>query len=401
MAMLEISRILNSTLELSPLLRMIVHAAVKLTDCEDSSILLIDPRSGELRFETSAKQRAQDIVSLIVPMDSSVAGWIVRHNKPAIIHDAKNDPRFLSKVDLSIGFSTSSILGVPMRFRERVIGVVEAVNKREGRFTDVDIERLAILAADAAVAVENTRMLSELQRAYEDLNELDHLKSEFISTTSHELRTPLTAIKGYLQLVTSGMVPPEQQQTVLQTMSRHVDTIVHLVNDLLLIQEMHAIDLHFAEVDMGALVRGEIEMSRERAESSGIRWILDVAPDLPAVWGDAGHLRKLLHNLLDNAIKFSPDGGDVTVSLCSEKERCYLTVSDPGIGIPFDEQQKIFERFYRVERSGDRRLFGGIGIGLSIAKRITEGHGGTISVFSEPGQGSTFTVTLPLKKQGE
>jgi signal transduction histidine kinase len=394
MTMLEIVRVLNSTLYLAQLEEIIVESAAKITGCEDSSILLLDPQTGELRFEASAGLQAETTEPIVVPLDSSIAGWIVRHNESVIIADVSRDPRYFHQADQATGFQTRSLLGVPITFKGRMIGALMAVNKLEGEFTSEDAGRLTVLAAQAAVAIENARLLAELHNAYEELNQLDRLKSEFIATTSHELRTPLTAIKGYLQLISQGMVAPPRQPEILQTITRHVDTVIHLVNDLMLVQEMEALELHMGRVDIAAIARSEMGAMRQLAESANIRWVDDIPEDLLAVRGDAEHLRRMLHNLLDNAIKFSPDGGDITVRGSAGNGMVCLQVSDPGVGIPPEEQEKIFERFYRIERPGDR-LFGGLGLGLSIARHIIEQHGGHIRVTSAVGQGSTFTVELP------
>jgi signal transduction histidine kinase len=395
MMMLEITRILSSTLDVRKLEQLIVQSATKLTECEDCSILLVDPQTGELKFEASAGLTEEKTQPIVVPMDGSIAGWIVRHNEHVIISDVQNDPRFYKQSDKSTGFDTRSLLGVPMSFKGRPIGALEAVNKIDGDFEEADAEELAVLAAQAAVAVENARLLTELQRAYKELNELDRLKSEFITTTSHELRTPLTSIKGYLQLITNGMVSPDLQAEMLNTVSDHVDTVVHLVNDLLLMQEMDAIEFHKTNVDVAEIVRAEMEDARSRAEAAGIRWVPEIADDLPPVWADIEHLQRMFHNLLDNAIKFSPDGGDVVVRVNAEEDKVCVQVIDSGVGIPPEEQERIFERFYRIEKVGDH-LFGGLGLGLAIAKHIVEEHDGRITVLSAPGEGSTFTVELPV-----
>lgn len=394
--MLEISRILSSTLDLGRLELIIVESATRIVECEDSSILLIDPHSGELVFEASARLLPEQTKPVVVPIDSSIAGWVVRNDRPVILADATSDPRYFARADQETGFHTHSLLGVPVSFKGRVIGVLMAVNKIAGEFTDRDTELLTVLAAQAAVAIENARLLAELQRAYQELNELDRLKSEFITTTSHELRTPLTAIKGYLQLVNRGMFPPDRQAEVLQTVAQHVDTVVYLVNDLLLMQEMQALDLHETDVDLGTIANLEMQACRERAKAAGIRWVAEIASGVPPVRGDAERLQRMLHNLLDNAIKFSPDGGDVTVRVYAADGHVHLQVSDPGIGIPQEKQARIFERFYRIEQT-DRHLFGGLGLGLSIARQIAQEHGGQIDLVSAPGQGSTFTVKLPAR----
>jgi len=395
-AMLEITRNLNSTLDLPALEKLIVQSATELTACEDSSILLIDPTTGELRFESSAGLQEEKTQPIVVPLDASIAGWIVKHNEPVIIADVSKDPRHLKRADEATGFHTRSLIGVPMSFKGRIIGVLQAVNKLDGEFTENDVERISVLAAQAAVAVENARLMTELQDAYEELSELDELKSEFITTTSHELRTPLTAIKGYLQLITSGMVPPDRQATILQTVTEHVDTVVHLVNDLLLMQEMSAIELHMADTDLGAIVLSGIAELREPSEAAGIAWRPEIETGLPMVWGDGEHLKRMLHCLFDNAIKYSPDGGEVTARAFSRDENVVVEIIDPGVGIPPEEHEKIFDRFYRIERVGDH-LFGGLGLGLAIARQIAQQHGGTISVDSAPGKGSTFAVEIPAK----
>ncbi len=394
--MLEITRNLNSTLDLPALEKLIVESATELTACEDSSILLIDPKTGELRFESSAGLKEEKTQPIVVPLDSSIAGWIVKNNEPVIIADVSKDPRHLKRADEATGFHTHSLIGVPMSFKGRIIGVLQAVNKLEGEFTENDVERISVLAAQAAVAVENARLMTELQVAYQELSELDQLKSEFITTTSHELRTPLTAIKGYLQLITSGMVPPDRQATMLETVTNHVDTVVHLVNDLLLMQEMNAIELHMADTDLGAIVLSEIAEVREQSKSAGITWRPEIEAGLPMVWGDGEHLQRMLHCLYDNAIKYSPDGGEVMVRAFARDENVVVEIIDPGVGIPPEEHEKIFDRFYRIERVGDH-LFGGLGLGLSIARQIAQQHGGTISVDSALGEGSTFAVELPAK----
>ena len=394
--MLEITRNLNSTLDLPSLEKLIVESATELTACEDSSILLIDPKTGELRFESSAGLQEEKTQPIVVPLDSSIAGWIVKNNEPVIIADVSKDPRHLKLADEATGFHTRSLIGVPMSFKGRIIGVLQAVNKLEGEFTENDVERIAVLAAQAAVAVENARLMTELQVAYQDLSELDQLKSEFITTTSHELRTPLTAIKGYLQLITSGMVPSDRQGTMLDTVTHHVDTVIHLVNDLLLMQEMNAIELHMADTDLGEIVLSEMTEVRALSESAGITWRPEIEAGLPMVWGDGEHLQRMLHCLFDNAIKYSPDGGEVTVRAFARDENVVVEICDPGVGIPPEEHERIFDRFYRIERVGDH-LFGGLGLGLAIARQIAQQHGGAISVESALGEGSTFAVELPAK----
>ena len=194
----KVSQILNSTLSLEPLLRIIIQSATELTHTEACSIMLLDKRTGELHFTHSIGEGSEGLRNLSVPLDNSIAGWIVRKSKPLLIRDAKADPRWHSQVDKRIDFDTRSILGVPMKVKDQVIGVMELLNKLDDRgFSQDDIQIATTLAAQAGIAIENARLLDELQRAYDELAELDRLKSDFVSVASHELRTPLSVILGY------------------------------------------------------------------------------------------------------------------------------------------------------------------------------------------------------------
>ncbi|MDY7042175.1 MAG: GAF domain-containing protein, partial [Chloroflexota bacterium] len=216
----EVSKTLNSTLDLDSLLQIIIKSATELTNTEMASILLVDKTSGKLHFEAATGTERQALKTLGVPRDSSIAGWVVRESKPLIIRDVQHDPRFYPQVDAATGLATQSILGVPLRFKGQVIGVLEALNKIGGDdFTDEDVQILTILAGQAAVAIENARLLAQLR-------EQDRLKSQFITDASHELRTPLTTIKGYLQLILNGAMGAERQRASLEIAARNIDVII-------------------------------------------------------------------------------------------------------------------------------------------------------------------------------
>lgn len=230
--------------------------------------------------------------------------------------------------------------------------------------------------------------------------QLDRLRTNFVSDVSHELRTPLTAIKGFVETLQDGAADdPEARDRFLSTIAAETERLTRLTNDLLLLTRADAgrLELHLASADLAACVeRAAAQLAPCAAEK---RLVLTIEPpdEPPTVLADADRVHQVLVNLLHNALKFTPEGGRVVVSLGRAGEQASCTVSDTGPGVPADELPHLFERFYRADRSRARSGGGdGAGLGLAIAKAIVEAHGGRMWVESEPGQGASFTFTLPL-----
>jgi len=393
---LRISQILTSTLQLEPLLRIIAQAATELTDTEASSIMLVDKNTGELRFEAANGSKREEVKRVTVPLEGSIAGWIVREGKPLLVLDVRQDPRFYSQVDETTDFETRSILGVPLQVRGKVIGVLEALNKTgHGIFTQDDMHTLSTLAAHAAIAIENARLVAEIQKAYEELSELDRLKSDFVAIASHELQTPLTVILGYASFLKEEAtgVASEQVNAVLRSALR----LRSLIDDMINLRhiETGVAELELEQLSLNELVAAITAEFASLAEARKQDVSIKLASQPPMVEADRQKLHLVLANLLSNAIKFTPQGGRIQVEVETRGNEVWVSVRDTGIGIPSRKQERIFDRFYQVEPSLTRR-FGGMGLGLSIAKGMVELHGGRIWVESVEGMGSSFTFALPL-----
>ncbi|MEZ0395876.1 MAG: ATP-binding protein [Anaerolineales bacterium] len=249
------------------------------------------------------------------------------------------------------------------------------------------------------MAIDDLRMRAgELAEAYQKLAELDLARREFLTNIAHQLRTPLTVASGYLDLIQKGGLPAERLPEALDTVARNVHTIMALVNDILFVQEMDLIMAKFKPVDIEDVVQKVTAAYSQKAAQNHVRLLVEAAADLPPVAGDAGHLERALAALVDNAIKFSPQGGDVHIRLSEQGEQVMIAIQDQGIGIPPDKLPKIFNRFYHLDRSGDQ-LFEGIGLGLAITKQVIDQHKGRLEVESQPGQGSTFTLWLNYWKE--
>lgn len=244
------------------------------------------------------------------------------------------------------------------------------------------------------MAVDDLRMRAgELAQAYQKLAEQDLARREFLTNIAHELRTPLMVASGYLQMMQNGVLSGDQLNVGIEAISRNVQRIVTLVNDILFLQEMDLVLPDFQAVDMNRVVRTVLNQYQAKAAQRNVTLRIEPDPDLPPVSGDPKSLERAIMALVDNAIKFSPKGGNVTVRFDHKNDKVFVTVEDHGIGIKEEHLPRIFDRFYHLERQDDD-LFGGIGLGLAITRQVIEQHQGKLEVKSAPGKGSTFTVTL-------
>lgn len=244
------------------------------------------------------------------------------------------------------------------------------------------------------MAVDDLRMrASELAEAYQRLAEQDLARREFLTDVAHELRTPLMVASGYLQMLQKGIMQGDQLKAGIETVTRNVQQIVSLVNDILFLQEMDLVLPEFQAVDMNEVARAVVEKYAAKAKEHGVDLRLIPNPNLHPASGDSKSLERALTALVDNAIKFSPQGGNVIISLRGQGEKILVAVEDEGIGIPQESLPRIFDRFYHIEKSEDN-LFSGIGLGLAITRQVIEQHQGSLNVISTPGKGSTFTLTL-------
>jgi signal transduction histidine kinase len=380
----EIGQQLNSMLDHVSLLRRIIAAATELTETESASILLIDPVTGELRFELVGTLNSSDVESIVVPMEGSIAGWVVSHGEPRVIEDVRQDSNFYSNVDDQLKFHTRNLLAVPMRAHNRVIGALEAVNKRTGeRFNDDDVKTLSMLATQAAIAIENARLFQQ---------------SDFMAEVVHELRSPLAALRTSMSLLLRPELPPDKKSTTILTMQGEIERLIQMTSDFLDLARLESgrVRLNIQRFDLDVLLNECIDIVRQQAADKSIEIQAQIEPFL--VEGDRGKIKQVILNLLTNAIKYNREGGSIQVttylSIRHDEPFAELSVADTGYGISKESQKKLFQKFYRVEETAD--VAQGTGLGLAIAKHIIEAHKGMITLESEVGSGSNFFVTLPL-----
>ena len=245
---------------------------------------------------------------------------------------------------------------------------------------------------------QDLRLLARLGSQNERLRELDRMKDEFVSLVSHELRTPLTSIRGYVEMLLEQDADPLSpgQRRFITVIERNAERLLRLVSDLLFLSRLQGggLAMEFADIDLPELVRHGVEAARPLAAGKDVSLTLSVSP-VPRLAADGMRLGQLVDNLLSNAVKFTPGGGAVTVTVGTEGQDAALNVADTGLGISAADREQGFERFFRVRNAASQDV-PGTGLGLTITKAIVDAHGGTISVSSEPGHGTTFRVRLPL-----
>ena len=292
-----------------------------------------------------------------------------------------------------------TMLSVPMLKENEVIGAIGVYRQEVQPFTEKQIELLTDFAAQAVIAIENTRLLNEIQDKSRQLEIASQHKSQFLANMSHELRTPLNAILGYTELMADGIYGelPEKTMGVLKRLESNGRHLLGLINDVLDLSKIEAgqlvLDLSdYSLEDIAQTVRSTLE---PLAADKNLAFKVEVAPKLPAGHGDGRRLTQVLINLVGNAIKFT-DTGEVVITAGATDGAFHLSVCDTGPGISVADQAKLFQEFQQADNAITRKK-GGTGLGLAISKRIVEMHGGKIWVESQVGQGSTFSFTVPVR----
>jgi signal transduction histidine kinase len=394
--LVENSVTLNSTLDLDRLLEIIIISATDLLESEAASILLVDKKTNDLYFAASTGSDPEEIKRMPVPLDGSIAGTIFRKAKPMIINDVKADPRHFRDVGERLNYEVRSLIGVPLHIREEVTGVLEAVNKRDGGYDESDLHTLMNIASQAAVAINNARLVEALQGAYNELGKLDRFKSEFIAIASHELRTPLGLILGYAALLKeeTDQAAAQLAEMVLNSALRMRKLIEAMTNMNML--QVGTVEMDFKIQALQPVVSEAYEEVSTMIQTKGQRSEICLAEEPLYSYVDGPKLTLAIVNLLNNAMHFTPMGGRIDIELKQHGTEAWIQIRDNGAGIPEDQLTQIFEQFYQVDRHMTRR-HGGLGLGLAIVRAIAQAHGGRVWADSDgSGKGSAFTIALPI-----
>lgn len=384
--LLAISRRLSSTLQLDELLNLVMDVSTELTDTEVASILLVDERSGQLYFAASTEGAVPE--DMVVPLEGSIAGWVVRNGRSLILQDVQSDERFYATVDKDLQFVTHSMLAVPLMANEKSIGALEVINKRgNAPYTAQDVALMEALASQSAVAIMNARLFQQ---------------SDLLAEIMHELKTPLMAIRSASELLSRPELPQTKQGELVQMLKRESARLSKMTQDFLDFARLESGRAHLERqaVDLRQIVQDVVRLAEPQAQARGITISLDLSAALPtpqsslALLADADRLKQVLLNFVSNAVKYNVPNGRIAIRAWVDGAEVDLAISDSGRGIAPEDVAHLFERFYRVPKS--EGVAEGSGMGLAIAKKIVEQLGGRVTVESVLGQGSTFMVYLPL-----
>jgi len=419
--LLTLSQTLNSSLKMEEVLNMAMDMVVDFVKAERGFIMLYTSE-GELELKAQKNVDMEHIMQF-KNFSRTILNASAREGQNVLSVDAQTDPRFknLDSVMLS---GMRSVMCVPLRVKSKIIGVVYLDNRIEiGMFKERHLHMLSAFANQAAIALENARLYENLIKSYNERikltqelhqqekirlasEEANKAKSEFVYIVSHELRSPLTVIKNYTSMLYRDAsldrhaISMDDKMKIYQTVDQEVDRLISMINKLLNVSRIDAgkgLALDLKKCDIPKLISNVLKMQRTSKFYKDIHKIVVKIPsDLPDFKCDPEMLAQVLYNLVENALKYSPDGGDVIIDVSHTDEYMKFSVKDNGLGVSTKNIDRLFKKYERFDDKS-RRAIPGTGLGLYLINHLIELHHGKVSVESELGAGSEFIFTIPLK----
>jgi signal transduction histidine kinase len=403
----DVGRALSSTLDLDTVLQTIVTRASQLAGTDACSVFEYDEATEAFHLRAT-NNLDEEFVALArrtpTRKGEGVQGRMAVMRQPVQIPDIVAEDAYQGPLrDVLLRTGTRAVLAVPLLREDDLIGGLTVNRKTPGEFPPEVIELLQTFATQSALAIQNARLFREIADKSRLLEAASRHKSEFLANMSHELRTPLNAILGFSEVLAERMFGEvnEKQAEYLQDILSSGRHLLSLINDILDLSKVEAgrLELELGRFHLPTALDNAVTLVRERATRHGITLTQAVDPGVGDVVADERKVKQILLNLLSNAVKFTPEGGRVDLTVTAAEDGITIAVRDTGIGIAPEDQATIFEEFRQVGRD-DARKQEGTGLGLTLAKKFVELHGGRIWVQSQVGQGSTFTFTLPVRPDG-
>ena len=394
--LLALSRKLHQGETPAGLLQEITDAAADLTSSAACALWLFEEETQQLALAASCTTAAVPDETRL-PVENSLAGAVYQQIAPITIEDMAGSPLTPHPVERSVLGAGHALMAAPVTFSGKPLGVLVTVKDNGTPYTLQDQQTLDILAGYAGVAVQLQRARESIRQIAAERAELNRQKTDFIAITSHELRTPLGLVLGHATFLRE-IIPEESYRKQLEVIVRNAERLKEIIDSLNQARnfEHGTASIHHQRTSLNTLLQTVTQSFAQEAAENEIDLQIALPEEDVQVECDPGKLGVALGNVIQNAIIFSDAGDRIAVGLHQLRTYAMISVTDTGIGIPASDLHQIFERFYQVERHLTR-THGGMGLGLSVSKAIIESHGGQIWVESQIGEGSTFTILLPMK----
>jgi signal transduction histidine kinase len=409
-SLFDMSTSVNMQLTVDSILDIITRRVLTCLEADQSSILLLDADTQTLICRSVHGMDADFVRDARIKVGDGIAGYVAANCEPMVLNPEDVLRKFAAS--RKTGRNITSALCIPLVVKGRAIGVLN-INRidRDRPFVAGDARILAVFGEHAAIAiqkVEEYRALdnraSLLEEANRRLAEVNRMKEIFLTTVSHELKTPLTCIIAYAEFLRSDeqSIAPEQRKTFSRILHDQATRLLELVNDIMDLSRLEggAAKLNLVTTDMNEVVESCVQTLETQAARKGIRLSQRLGHGLPSIPVDASKLRQVVVNLLNNAVKFTEDGGSIEITTRQVESNIQVEVMDTGIGIAARDLSRIFDLFARSDVAVNRQ-YEGLGLGLHLVKRLVELHGGRIWVESTPGKGSRFTFALPMAEASQ
>ena len=405
-SMLESTAALQEPGDLKETLKMIADRLNALVPHDELSVYLVDWTRGLLVPVYATGPYAEDVMADIGPL-TGLAGMVAKNGKLEIVEDSIADERVEDIPGIEDLEVRQTMMAIPLKGKGGVEGVLELYRDKARQFTEIESSLAIPFATHAAMAIENAKLREELkenfasvQKAYEEVKDLDRMKDSLVDTISHEMRTPLTTVLGYLEMASVGMygdVSPKMKAK-FETMLDSVKRINQLVSAMLELSrlEKKTLALDFEAINMAMVTREVLKDLDEDIKAKNHTVTVLFGNILPVAMADRMRIHDVIENLISNSIKYTDPGGQITIGADILGGKIHLWVKDNGIGIAEEEQDKIFDRFFLAD-AGLTRADNRLGVGLHISREIVRRHGGDMWFESKKGVGSTFHFSLPLK----
>jgi signal transduction histidine kinase len=400
-ALVELSALINSSLDIQSVLGHAMKCVQEFMSAEASSIFELDADKGELFFRLALGDAADRIKEVRLGMGQGIAGWVAQTGQPLIIPDTSRDPRFHPDVDDHSGFRTRSILCVPMVYRGMLRGVIQVLNKRNGRqFNDDDQEILTVLANQIATAIENARLYERLSERYSLTScELKSTQEKLVRAermaalgrlsqgVAHEVRNPVMVIGGFARRLKKELAPSESAMKWLDVILAEAERLEHMVAD---IESFCRLPTPMPRrVDVMEILGSVVDGDRESLARQGVVVEVHAGEGISPIWADEKLLELAFRNVFENSLEAMPEGGRVEVIVTARRDGLAVLFRDTGVGIASENLPNVFEPFYTSKTRGS-------GLGLTTVYRIVCDHGGDVTISSAVGSGTEVVISLPV-----